>query len=161
MKRAPRPPAIPAAALMREAALARSLAHAPYSRFPVGAALLTRSGRAKVADFGLAKRVEGEPGPGDAGPTDNAATVSDLSRAGAVAGTVSYMSPEQTRGDTLDPRSDLFSLGVVLYEALTGRLPFEGPTAIAGAILLLASFGYAKFTAKEPRGADPTAPPRP
>jgi non-specific serine/threonine protein kinase len=88
--------------------------------------LLTRSGRAKVADFGLAKRVEGEPGH-----LAGAATVSDLSRAGAMAGTVSYMSPEQTRGDTLDPRSDLFSLGVVLYEALTGRLPFEGPTAIA------------------------------
>ena len=87
--------------------------------------LLTRAGRAKVADFGLAKRVE------DASLMDNAATVSDLSRAGAVAGTVSYMSPEQTRGDALDPRSDLFSLGVVLYEALTGRLPFEGPTAIA------------------------------
>ncbi len=88
--------------------------------------LLTRSGRAKVADFGLAKRVEGE-----ASPAAPAATVSDLTRAGAIAGTVSYMSPEQTRGDTLDPRSDLFSLGVVLYEAATGRVPFEGPSALS------------------------------
>ncbi|HEY2924087.1 MAG TPA: protein kinase, partial [Candidatus Eisenbacteria bacterium] len=88
--------------------------------------LLARSGRAKVADFGLAKRLEGEPGP-----VSPAVTVSDLTQAGAVAGTVSYMSPEQTRGDTLDPRSDLFSLGVVLYEAATGRIPFEGPSALA------------------------------
>ncbi len=90
--------------------------------------LLTRAGRAKVADFGLAKRVEGEAGAVHDAP---AATVSNLTQAGAVAGTISYMSPEQTRGDTLDPRSDIFSLGVVLYEALTGRLPFEGPTALA------------------------------
>ena len=88
--------------------------------------LLARSGRAKVADFGLAKRVEGTASLGA-----SAATVSDLTQAGAIAGTISYMSPEQTRGDTLDPRSDLFSLGVVLYEAVTGRLPFEGQTAIS------------------------------
>ena len=88
--------------------------------------LLTRSGRAKVVDFGLAKRLEGEGSL--AAP---AATVSDLTEAGAVVGTVAYMSPEQTRGDELDPRSDLFSLGVVLYEASTGRIPFEGPSALA------------------------------
>jgi len=88
--------------------------------------LLTRSGRAKVVDFGLAKRLDG--GTGAAAP---AATVSDLTEIGAVAGTIAYMSPEQTRGDPLDPRSDLFSLGVLLYEASTGRHPFEAPSALA------------------------------
>src|SRR3989442_1034804 len=88
--------------------------------------LLTRSGRAKVADFGLAKRLEGASGPASV----PAATVSHLTEAGVVTGTVSYMSPEQTRGDVLDARSDLFSLGVVLYEAATGRVPFEGPSAL-------------------------------
>jgi non-specific serine/threonine protein kinase len=88
--------------------------------------LLTRSGRAKVADFGLAKRLEGASGPASA----PVATVSHLTEAGVVTGTVSYMSPEQTRGDALDGRSDLFSLGVVLYEAATGRIPFEGPSAL-------------------------------
>jgi predicted ATPase/predicted Ser/Thr protein kinase len=88
--------------------------------------LLTRSGGAKVADFGLAKRIEVKTVL-----TGHAATVSDLTTTGAVAGTVAYLSPEQTRGDALDPRSDLFSLGVVLYEAATGRIPFEGPTALA------------------------------
>ncbi len=87
--------------------------------------LMTVDGRAKVADFGLAKRM---PQPS----ADPDATVGmTLTAAGAVIGTAAYMSPEQTRGEVLDPRTDVFSLGVVLYEAATGRLPFEGPTVLS------------------------------
>jgi predicted ATPase/serine/threonine protein kinase/Tfp pilus assembly protein PilF len=86
--------------------------------------LLTPHGRAKVADFGLAKSLLG--GDADAGNT----TAVALTATGAVLGTASYMSPEQSRGEELDARSDIFSLGVVLYEAATGRLPFEGPTVL-------------------------------
>ncbi|HEU4333272.1 MAG TPA: protein kinase, partial [Candidatus Eisenbacteria bacterium] len=87
--------------------------------------LVTPDGRAKVADFGLAKRLPGLSGSPDA------ATAVALTATGAVVGTAVYMSPEQTRGEGLDPRTDIFSLGVVLYEAATGRLPFEGPTALS------------------------------
>lgn len=68
------------------------------------------SGDAFLADFGLAKIVEGD---------------ADLTRSGNVVGTPSYMSPEQLRGDPLDVRSDVYSLGIVLYHMLTGRAPFE------------------------------------
>jgi serine/threonine protein kinase/Tfp pilus assembly protein PilF len=72
--------------------------------------MVTPTGRAKVMDFGLAK-LQGE---------------TSLTKRGTTLGTVAYMSPEQARGEALDPRTDIWSLGVVLYELLTGELPFKG-----------------------------------
>jgi serine/threonine protein kinase/tetratricopeptide (TPR) repeat protein len=82
--------------------------------------LIDTRGRVKLVDFGLAKFV---------GASGEEVTKLELETAvGTVLGTFAYMSPEQVRGRPLDARSDLFSLGVVLYEMLTGRLPFEGAT---------------------------------
>jgi Tol biopolymer transport system component len=82
--------------------------------------LITKSGYAKLGDFGLAKLLEGEP-------SAQTPTVTDLgTRAGIIVGTAAYMSPEQASGESLDARSDVFSFGVVLYEALAGRRPFIG-----------------------------------
>ena len=94
--------------------------------------MLTARGQAVVVDFGLAKA-----GFGSEGAPDDAATASVLSTPGAVLGTVPYMSPEQVRGEPLDGRSDIFSLGVVLYELLSGQRPFadKSAAAIASAIL--------------------------
>jgi serine/threonine protein kinase/tetratricopeptide (TPR) repeat protein len=81
----------------------------------------------KVLDFGLAKVEKG----------DGADTRLDLTSAGTTVGTVAYMSPEQARGEPLDARSDLFSLGIVLYEMATGELPFQGATSALVFVQLL------------------------
>jgi Tol biopolymer transport system component len=83
--------------------------------------LIDENGYAKLADFGLAKLLGDKDGQADA-----LGNVSRNTRAGIVVGTVAYMSPEQASGQPLDARSDIFSFGVVLYELLAGRRPFEG-----------------------------------
>jgi len=82
--------------------------------------LIAKSGYAKLADFGLAKPNEGST------PDATHARAEVPTRAGAVVGSVGYMSPEQALGRALDARSDIFAFGVVLYECLAGRPPFPG-----------------------------------
>jgi len=94
--------------------------------------VITPEGRAKVLDFGLAKRLKGETGE-----DVTTQTLETLTAAGTVAGTPAYMSPEQFRGQPVDARSDIWALGVMLYEMASGARPFRGTTAfeLSSAIL--------------------------
>lgn len=83
--------------------------------------LLSGDGRVKVADFGIAKAV----------------AEADLTQPGIMVGTAKYLAPEQVRGEPIDARTDLYSLGVVLYEMLCGRPPFQGDTDAATALMRL------------------------
>src|SRR5262249_29917957 len=98
--------------------------------------LIDDEGRARVADFGIAR---GEN--------------SDITATGSVMGTAQYLSPEQAQGKTTTPQSDIYSIGVILYEALTGRVPFQGDSAVAVALKQVSE------APRRPSAINPNVPP--
>ncbi len=114
-----------------------------------------QAGRIKVLDFGLAKVIDAQLGAAGASmlPTEAPAHTAPITAEGRILGTVAYMSPEQAEGRTIDGRSDLFSLGVVLYEMATGRRPFAGDTNLS----ILSSI--LKDTPKSVTEINPAIPP--
>src|SRR5438067_1796641 len=97
--------------------------------------MITPESQVKILDFGLAKLMQ----PTSLDPERETVTHLEGTIPGLVVGTVAFMSPEQTRGEPVDPRSDIFSLGSVLYRAATGRLPFQGPSVLAAMHLIATS----------------------
>src|SRR5271156_2867382 len=107
---------------------------------------VTHDGRVKILDFGLATLTA------PTAPTDSTLT-RGLTEPGTAMGTIAYMSPEQARGETVDARSDLWSMGVIFYELLTGVRPFDGTTQ---AVIFE---GILSRTPVPPSARNPTIPP--
>jgi len=99
--------------------------------------LIDGEGRARVADFGIARAGES----------------SDITATGSVMGTAQYISPEQAQGKETTPRSDIYSIGVILYEELTGRVPFQGDSAVAVALKQVSE------APRRPSAINPNVPP--
>jgi serine/threonine protein kinase len=117
---------------LADALTAAHRAHFVHRDLKPSNVIMSDDGRVKLLDFGLARPIEPEP--------DRVAdqeTHLSLTREGTILGTAPYMSPEQIEGKPLDPRTDLFSLGIVLYEMATGTRPFGGdsPTSLIASIL--------------------------
>jgi serine/threonine protein kinase len=112
---------------------------------------VTPEGQVKVLDFGLAKAAISESFPTDLSQSPTAAF--GYTREGVVLGTAEYMSPEQARGKALDKRTDIWSFGCVLYEALSGRRPFAGETA---SDMIAAILGTDPDWTAFPEGAPPS-----
>jgi serine/threonine-protein kinase len=92
--------------------------------------MITRDGHAKVLDFGLAKLVEPQRTSATSGSDIATAILQQHSKPGMILGTLGYMSPEQAQGQVVDQRSDIFSFGCILFEAVTGQRAFEGKDVI-------------------------------
>jgi serine/threonine-protein kinase len=130
-----------AAAIGAEVAAALAFAHrhgVVHRDVKPGNVLLSEDGHVKVADFGIARAAN---------------TEGDLTQTGAVMGTATYFSPEQAQGQGVDARSDVYSLGIVLYEMVTGRPPFSGDNPLAVA------YKHVREIPLTPRQLDPAIPP--
>lgn len=113
--------------------------------------VVTSSGKARVLDFGLAKTIQQKQSSETA-----ADSVSHLSQSGLVPGTIAYMSPEQLRAEKLDYRSDIFSLGTVLYEMVTGKNPYahDNNAEIISAVLTIKPASFKQTSAQTSRELD-------